>query len=102
MAGRELGGTIRSGAVKRTGKRRSVHSKQRRLREWLWWAWQQLEPFCEYCGEAIPVDAVLAGDASDGILIHHEDEDRANNSPKNLKLMHRGCHRTYHSEKEAV
>lgn len=90
-------GTVRKkNPVSRVGKRTTTASKVRRLREWLWWMWELHEPCCEFCGEAIPVDDILLGDARDGVLLHHEDADRLNDSPGNLKLAHRTCHRAFH------
>lgn len=33
------------------------------------------------------------------LTIHHEDENRENNAPKNLSLVHRSCHKRHHAQK---
>lgn len=47
---------------------------------------------CDYCGELI---AQLGKRSRDG-AIHHRDEDKLNNDPRNLAIMHFGCHRRHH------
>lgn len=49
---------------------------------------------CAYtpCGELI---YVLGKRSREG-AIHHKDEDKHNNDPDNLEIMHFGCHRRHH------
>lgn len=49
---------------------------------------------CAYapCGELIHV----FGKRSREGAIHHKDEDKHNNDPDDLEIMHFGCHRKYH------
>lgn len=93
-------GTLRRVRLRTNGKRRTVHSKQRRLREWLWWIWSISQPTCYFCEDTIPVEDILQGDASDGVLLHHLDNDRDNDDPENLVVAHRTCHREFHRNYE--
>ena len=76
--------------------RRNIHSKARRLREWVWWAIGFFKPICWVCGEEMENDVICAGDASDGWLLHHLYGDRADNDPEHLVPCHRSCHRKWH------
>ena len=46
---------------------------------------------CCFCSEPV---------TSDEVTVHHEDEDRDNHSPDNLKAAHDDCHCRHHSGKE--
>lgn len=94
-------GTVRKKTpVKRHGKRRTQSSKVRRVREWLWWIWEQQKPCCMFCGEAIPVEDIISGDAKDNVLLHHLKGDRTKNEAKDLGVAHRTCHRSFHRNNE--
>lgn len=94
-------GTVRKKTpVRREGKRRTQSSKIRRLREWLWWIWGLEKPCCCFCKVPIPVEDIILGDAKDKVLLHHKNNDRSNNSPRNLALTHRTCHRVFHRSHE--
>ena len=73
-----------------------VHAKIARVRGWLKWLLDKHPQRCVICGELIKGEAFLIGDADDGILVHHVDENRANNSPENLHVVHRSCHQRHH------
>ena len=77
-------------------KRRSMGSKAKRLRDWLYLFAHWVEMPCYVCGEQIDPDAFTKGDASDGLVPHHIDMSRANASPDNVAVCHRGCHRKFH------
>ena len=90
-------GTVRKKLhVSRKGKRRSIHSKARRLREWLWWMVSVYEVKCCFCGEVIDPEKIILGSTHDGVLLHHLDADRSNDDPHNLDVAHRTCHRKFH------
>jgi len=90
-------GTVRKKLhVSRKGKRRSIHSKARRLREWLWWFTSVYEVQCCFCHEDIDPAKIISGTTTDGVLLHHLDGDRYNDDPHNLDVAHRTCHRTFH------
>ena len=78
-------------------KRRSVHSKVKRLRDWLhiFAHWMDDMP-CYVCGEQLDPEAFCIGDASDGLVAHHIDMSRGNANPENIAICHRGCHRKFH------
>jgi 5-methylcytosine-specific restriction endonuclease McrA len=45
-------------------------------------------PFvCTFCGRFVPRRLVV---------VHHLDEDKMNDDPKNLRSAHRGCHASHH------
>lgn len=48
---------------------------------------------CDWCGEQ--VDDISRGGPLDG-NVHHKDEDRSNNDPENLGIMHAACHTKHH------
>lgn len=47
---------------------------------------------CSHCGETVTEWGKRKGQGA----IHHLDEDRSNNDPVNLALMHHGCHTSEH------
>lgn len=71
------------------------HSKARRLREHLLVIAVRADLRCWVCGERLAVDSLMSGSAKDGILWHHRDGDRTNDSPDNLVPVHRCCHTRY-------
>ncbi len=81
-------------------KRRSVHSKARRLREHLFLLVSQYVPCCYVCGDQFDAETFCSGDASDGITWHHIDMRRDNDAPDNLAPCHRACHRSFHIQLE--
>ena len=81
-------------------KRRSVHSKARRMREHLFLLVSQYAPACYVCGEHFDAETLCKGDASDGVTWHHIDMRRDNDAPDNLALCHRSCHRAFHIQLE--
>jgi hypothetical protein len=81
-------------------KKTSQGSKLRRTREHLYMLAATYAPRCYVCGEEIDADAIVQGNASDGLTWHHIDFDRTNNAPYNMALCHRGCHRSFHNSYE--
>jgi len=77
-------------------KRRCVHSKIKRVREWLFWMSSRYAQVCHFCGKAIDPNDFIAGDTSDGILLHHINHNRGDNRAANLVPAHRPCHRLHH------
>lgn len=49
---------------------------------------------CDHCGE--PVYELGKGTGKTGGAIHHYNEDKRDNRPENIGIMHFGCHRTHH------
>jgi hypothetical protein len=84
-------------------KRRSVHSKVRRVREHVYLLAVMLDPPCYVCGEKFDHEAFTVGDAADGLVWHHvsmQRENDADDDPKNLALCHQSCHRKFHIQYE--
>ena len=50
---------------------------------------------CYFCNHPF-IEADFPQRAADNVTIHHIDEDRTNNTPENLALAHKGCHKHYH------
>lgn len=46
---------------------------------------------CHFCDEPVWLDGV------NGLIVHHLDHDRENNSVSNLVPTHWGCHQSYHN-----
>jgi len=78
-------------------KRGTVYAKIGRCREWLQWMAEKHPQTCYFCGQPIAPEAFIEGNSDDGILIHHVDHDRTHNTPDNLVVAHRTCHRNYHN-----
>lgn len=79
-----------------------VHSKLARVRSWLKWFATKHPQTCVFCGRLMHPDDFLVGDSSDGMTIHHADEDRSNNAIGNLHLYCRGCHQKQHRKTEVA
>jgi 5-methylcytosine-specific restriction endonuclease McrA len=47
---------------------------------------------CHFCGKPVSFDEVL---------VHHHDDDHANNEPANLKASHHSCHSGHHGKENA-
>ena len=50
---------------------------------------------CHFCGQLIRRNR---GNNGSCLVVHHEDEDRSNNSISNLKPAHQRCHNSYHKQ----
>lgn len=77
----------------------SQSSKVERYKYLLTVMFEQHKPKCYFCGEelqAIEFYPKKSGLKMDNFTIHHEDQDRSNNAPENLKWAHRTCHRKWH------
>lgn len=85
--------------------RRSTKAELRMLREMIWYFGIKIK--CFFCKE--PLLSMKKRKAQFGardhppvkekLAIHHEDEDRENNDPSNLKPCHSTCHKRHHAKK---
>ena len=75
-----------------------VYHQKARYREFLILLIQQYDICCFFCCKPI-TEADLPVRKVDSLTIHHKDEDRTNNSPYNLEVVHRGCHKHHHTYK---
>lgn len=55
---------------------------------------------CEFCGGDVPLNLPMYDPRK--LTVHHVDEDRLNNVPSNLTIVHQGCHQTHHHRGKAV
>ena len=55
---------------------------------------------CDMCGQPIELGLHYRDERS--LIIHHVDEDRLNNRPENLQLVHRACHQAHHHRGKLV
>jgi len=74
-----------------------IYAKANRLREWLGWFAHMYPVSCYICGELFDPFCFQVGDADDGLTLHHIEHDRSKNEAKDVAPVHRGCHRSYHS-----
>ena len=73
-----------------------VYSRSRRMKEMLEWFILKFEPSCFFCKKSI--DNKVFFQSSDGLTIHHKNHNRGDNSPSNLVISHRTCHKSYHAK----
>lgn len=74
-------------------------AKIQRHKELLKWFIEKYAPICYFCRSPIKSDSLfprISGKKHDDYTIHHVDQNRTNNSPSNLEICHRGCHRQWH------
>ena len=77
-------------------KKRIVHSRIRRVREWALFFARKVRPVCYFCSMPLSPEFFRLGNSSDRVTIHHVDHDRSNNRIENLVPVHRSCHARYH------
>ena len=75
-----------------------IYNKVKRYKEFIDFFIRKQKPRCFFCGKIITPDSFYPkkGYKRDELTIHHIDENRNNNNPSNLVLVHRTCHRRYH------
>jgi len=91
----------RKETISKKGRKVSVQSKLRRNRDFLYFMVSATKCSCSYCGERIDPNLIISGSAKDDqVLLHHIDENRTNDDPSNLSLVHRCCHQKLHDDLE--
>jgi 5-methylcytosine-specific restriction endonuclease McrA len=83
----------------------SVYSKIQRQKEFIHFFMEQHEFKCYFCHKKLDASSFFplkSGSSRDELTIHHKDENRDNNTPENLVLAHRPCHRRHHRNNELI
>lgn len=76
-----------------------VYQHKARFREFLLLIFQKYHLSCMFCHREFGEDD-LPTRTVDKLTIHHIDHNRDNNSPSNLVIVHRSCHKAYHNALE--
>jgi len=80
-------------------RRVRIYQRSGRLREMLSLILAKYDIRCHFCGERLsPSDLPVR--RTDGLTIHHLNGHRGDNSPENLVLAHRRCHKAFHLRTE--
>lgn len=83
-------------AVKR--RRSGLSNEKSRLKYFLWFMIQKYQPNCWMCGEPFVYADVLPPRGVDNLTEHHKDGDHQNMRLDNRCLVHRVCHKAYHTK----
>lgn len=69
-----------------------------RLKELLWMMIEEYQPACPLCKKRFDRDIDLPSRGNDMLTVHHLDGNHYNDRPGNRVLVHRECHKSYHSK----
>ena len=79
-------------------KRTKTSYEKSRLKELLWFLILTSHPECFICGRPFIKVEDLPSRGSDQITEHHKDGQHYNNDLSNRVLVHRTCHKSYHTK----
>lgn len=77
--------------------KKSISYEKSRLKELLWLMIQRHQPRCAICGKEFIKEDVLPSRGSDLLTEHHVDCNHQNSDLENRVLVHRTCHKSFHT-----
>lgn len=75
-----------------------LSAEKARLKYLLWSMIEIHQPNCWLCGQPFQRDAVLPSRGVDLLTEHHKDGNHQNMSVSNRCLVHRLCHKSFHTK----
>ena len=75
-----------------------LSQEKARLKYLLWSMIEKHQPTCYLCGQKFVRDEVLPARGIDNLTEHHCDGDHMNMRVENRTLVHRKCHKSYHTK----
>jgi len=79
-------------------RRTNLSNEKARLRYFLWMMIQKYQLNCYLCGEPFVYLDALPPRGTDNLTEHHIDGDHMNMKLENRTLVHRICHKAYHTK----
>ena len=90
----EANGKLQQIVVKKT----KVSYEKSRLKELLWLMIEKHQAHCAICHKPFTKETDLPSRGSDQLTEHHKDGQHYNNDLSNRVLVHRTCHKSYHTK----
>jgi len=72
--------------------------EKQRLKYFLWRMIEKYQPNCYFCKEPFVRDEILPSRGVDQLTEHHIDGDHMNMKSSNCVLVHRKCHKSFHTK----
>ncbi len=79
-------------------RRTNLSNEKARLKYFLWTLIEKYQPNCSICGEPFVYSDALPPRGTDELTEHHIDLDHQNMCLSNRTLVHRVCHKSYHTK----
>jgi len=79
-------------------RRTNISNEKARLRYFLWMMVRKYQPDCYICHLPFIYDDALPARGTDNLTEHHLDGDHDNMLMENRCLVHRTCHKSFHTK----